>query len=63
MVLCIGERLAWCDDDTVSRVYAHGVYVLHVTYRNAVVELVAHDLVLDFFPVFEVLFDEYLLGV
>ncbi len=61
-VLAVGEGLGGGDDDRVTGVDTQGVEVLHVADGDAVVEAVAHDLVLDLLPAAEVLVDEDLLG-
>src|SRR6185503_268618 len=58
MVFTVGERLAWRDDDALARMDAHGVEVFHVAYHDAVVEAVAHDLVLELLPADQVLLDK-----
>ena len=50
MVLAIRERLTWCDDDTLARMDAQRVEVLHVAYGDAVVETVAHHLIFYLLP-------------
>ena len=49
-VLAVGQRLRWRDDDTVTRVDAQRVKVLHVAHGDAVVAAIAHHLVLDLLP-------------
>ena len=60
VILAIGQRLARRDDDAFPRMDAHRVEVFHVADRDAVVEPVSHDLVLDFLPADEGLLDQYL---
>mmetsp|Transcript_71718 Transcript_71718/g.154842 ORF Transcript_71718/g.154842 Transcript_71718/m.154842 type:complete len:1117 (-) Transcript_71718:111-3461(-) len=62
-VLRVGERLRGRDDDGVARVDAHGVEVLHVAHRDAVVVRVAHHLVLQLLPALQALVDDDLRAV
>ena len=50
MVLTIGKCLRWRHDDTLARMDAQRVEVLHITNRDTVVVLVAHHLVFYLFP-------------
>ncbi len=56
----IRQRLARCHDDGITRMHADRVDVLHVTYGDAVVVTVTHDLVLDFLPAGHAALDEHL---
>src|SRR5713101_71964 len=58
LVLLVGERLRWRDDDRVTGVDAHRVEVLHVADRDAGISGIAHDLVLDLLPADERAFHE-----
>src|SRR5437762_7194214 len=60
LILGVIERLRRRHHDRVAGVDAHGVDVLHVAYRDAVVAGVAHHLVLDLLPALETLLDQYL---
>ena len=60
VVVGVRERLAGGDDDGLARVDAQRVEVLHVADGDAVVEAVAHHLVLHFLPAAEALLDEHL---
>ena len=63
VILAIGQRLARRNNDALTRMDAHRVEVFHVADRDAVIELVTDDLVFDFLPSDEVLFDQYLRAV
>src|SRR5207247_9786852 len=58
-----GHRIAPLNNDALTRMDAHRVEVFHVADRDAVIELVTDDLVFDFLPSDEVLFDQYLRAV
>ncbi len=60
VILGVREGLRGGDDDALPRVDPHRVEVLHVADRDAVVEGVAHNLILDLFPAGEALLDEHL---
>src|SRR5213078_578815 len=60
LILGVIERLRRRHHDRIAGVDAHGVDVLHVAYRDAVVAGVAHHLVLDLLPALETLLDQYL---
>ena len=60
VVVGVRERLAGGDDDGLACVDAQRVEVLHVADGDAVVEAVAHHLVLHFLPAAEALLDEHL---
>ena len=60
VVVGVRERLAGGDDDALACVDAQRVEVLHVADGDAVVEAVAHHLVLHFLPAAEALLDEHL---
>ncbi len=57
VVFGVGQRLRRGDDDAFARMDPHGVEILHVADGDAVVILVADDLVLDLFPALEVFLD------
>jgi hypothetical protein len=42
---------------------AHGIEVLHIAYRDAIIGAVADDFVFDFFPAFKVFLDQNLRGM
>jgi len=56
----VGEGLRRSDHDTLAGMDAERVEVLHVADRDAVVETVAHHLVLYLLPALERLLDQYL---
>ena len=56
----VGQCLRGSDDDTLARVDAEGVEVLHVADGDAVVKAVAHHFVFDFLPSLEALLHEHL---
>ncbi len=58
VVLLVRQRLRRGDDDALPGVDAHGIEVLHVADRDAVVGPVPDDFVLDLLPAVEVLLDE-----
>ncbi len=60
LVLRIVERLGRRDDDRIAGVYAHGIEILHVAHRHAVVAGIPHHFVLDFFPPLEGFLHEHL---
>ena len=60
VILAVGECLRRSDDDTLAGVNAERVEILHVTYGNTVVVLVAHNLIFNFLPSLETLLDEHL---
>ena len=60
LILGVIERLRRRHHDRIAGVDAHGIDVLHVAYRDAVVAGVAHHLVLDLFPSLEAFLDQYL---
>ncbi len=60
VILRIGKRLRRGDDDALSGMDAQRVEVLHVTHGDAVVETVAHHLILYFLPALQALFHQHL---
>ena len=60
VVFGVGKGLRGSNHDALARVYAQRVEVLHVTHGDAVVEAVAHHLILDFLPSLQALFDQHL---
>jgi hypothetical protein len=58
LVLLVVECLRRRDHDRLAGVDAHGIHVLHVADRHAVVGDVTHDLVFDLFPPGQVLLDQ-----
>ena len=60
VVLMVGEGLRGSDHDTLAGMDAERVEVLHVADRDAVVETVAHHLVLYLLPTLEGFLDQYL---
>ncbi len=60
MVLRVRQSLRWCNDHRLSRVDAHGIHILHVAHRHAVVRTIPHDFVFDLFPPLEILFNQNL---
>ena len=56
VVFRVGEGLRWRDDDTLARVDAQWVEILHVAHRDTVVVTVAHHFIFYFLPTFEALF-------
>ena len=60
MVVVIREGLRGSHHDALAGVYAQRVEVLHVADGDAVVEAVAHHLVLHLFPAFERLLHQHL---
>ena len=49
-VLIVRQRLRGCNDNTLTRVESHGIEILHVTHRDAVVLGISHYFVLALFP-------------
>ena len=62
MVLTVRERLRRSDDDGLTRMDTKRVEVLHVTYRDAIVEAVTHHLVLDLLPALQRFLHKHLRG-
>ena len=60
VILAVGECLRRSDDDTLTRVNTERVEILHVTYGDTVVVLVAHNLIFNLLPSLETLLDEHL---
>ena len=60
VILAIGQSLRRSDDDTLTRMDAQRVEVLHVADRDAVVVAVAHHLVLYLLPALEALLHQHL---
>ncbi len=58
VILPVGYRLGWRDDDVVTGVDPHAQHVLHVADHHAVVVLVPHHFVLDLLPVADVLLNQ-----
>ena len=56
LILVVGQSLGGGHDHRVAGVDADGVEVLHVTDSDDVALVVAHDLILDFFPARDALF-------
>src|SRR5659263_391670 len=40
--------------------YAHGIDIFHIAYDDACIVLVTHDLILEFLPAYNTLFDEHM---
>ena len=59
VILAIGQSLRRSDDDTLTRMDAQRVEVLHVADRDAVVVAVAHHLVLYLLPALEALLHQH----
>ena len=60
VILAVGQSLRRSDDDTLTRMDAQRVEVLHVADRDAVVVAVAHHLVLYLLPALEALLHQHL---
>ena len=58
LIFLVAQGLAGRNDDRVACVHADGVDVFHVTDRDRVALVVAHDLVFDFLPARDALLDE-----
>ncbi len=60
--LFVAQCLAGRYDHAVACVNAHGVYVFHAAYGDAISLAVAHDFKFDFFPAFNAFFNEHLIA-
>ena len=63
MIFTVRQGLAGSDHNTLTGVDAHGIKILHVADRNAVISAVAHHLVFDLLPAGQVFLDQNLRGV
>ncbi|OPZ81751.1 MAG: hypothetical protein BWY77_00498 [bacterium ADurb.Bin431] len=63
VVFAAGEGLARGNDDALAGVDPHGIEILHVADRKAVVVLVADDLEFDLLPAEQILLHQDLAGV
>ncbi len=50
LIFFITERLRRRYYDAVSRMYAHRIDILHITYGNTIACAIAHNFILDFLP-------------
>ncbi len=62
MVLAVSHSLAWRNNNRITSVDTHGIKILHITHCEAVVVVVTHDFIFDFFPVTNIFFDENLVN-
>ena len=60
VVFGVGKRLRRSDDDTLTRMDAKRIKVLHVTHCDTVVVTVAHYLIFNLFPSFKALLYKHL---
>ena len=60
VILAIGKCLRRSYDNTLAGMYSERVEILHVADSDAVVILVAHNLVLNLLPSLETLLHKYL---
>src|SRR5262249_24149020 len=60
LVLPVGKRLAWRDDDAIAGMDAQRVEVLHVADSDAAVGADADHLILDLLPSSKVVLDQHL---
>ena len=60
MIIRIAQGLRGGDHDRLSRMDSQRVEILHVTYRDTVIEAVAHHLVLYLFPALQAFLHQYL---
>ncbi len=58
MVFVIRQRLAGRNDNRLTGMDTKRVHILHITYCDTIVGGIAHDLVLDFFIVMQILLDQ-----
>ena len=60
VIFAVRERLTRCHHYRLTRMDAQRVEVLHVADRDAVVETVAHHLVLNLLPAFKAFLNQHL---
>ena len=60
MILFIIERLTGSNHDALSGMDAQRIEILHIADSDAIVVAISNDLVFDFLPTFQVLFDQNL---